>query len=59
MSLFMYVFSLFVVRKEVKKKEAEEKIKSTGKKRVQRIANMEGNSKLLYDLFVELKCFML
>jgi len=55
----MYVFSLFVVRKEVKKKEAEEKIKSTGKKRVQRIANMEGNSKLLYDLFVELKCFML
>jgi len=32
MSLFMPVFSLFVLRKEVKKKDAEEKIKSTGKK---------------------------
>jgi len=28
----MSVFSLFVVRKEVKKKDAEEKIKSMGKK---------------------------
>jgi len=33
-------FSLFVVRKEVEKKDAEEKkIKSTGKKRVQRHVN--------------------
>jgi len=32
MSLFLAVFSLFVVRKEVKKEDAEEKIKSTGKK---------------------------
>ena len=28
----MSVFSLFVVRKEVQKQDAEEKIKSTGKK---------------------------
>ena len=41
MSLFMSVFSLFVVSKEVKKKDAVEKIRS---KRVQRNANMEGNS---------------
>jgi len=32
-------FHLFVVRKEVKEKDAEEKIKGTGKKRVQRNAN--------------------
>ena len=41
MSFFMYGFSLFIVSKEVKKKDAVEKIKS---KRVQRNAKMEGNS---------------
>jgi len=35
----MSVFHLFVVRKEFKKKDAEEKIKSAGKKRVERNAN--------------------
>jgi len=39
MSLFMSVFSLSVVRKEVKKKDAEEKTLKVWVKRVQRHAN--------------------
>jgi len=42
----MSVFHLFVVRKEVKKKDAEEKIKSTGEKKEYSETQMEGNSRL-------------
>jgi len=42
----MSVFHLFVVRQEVKKKDAEEKIKSTGKKKEYSETQMEGNSRL-------------
>jgi len=45
MSLFMSVFSLFVVRKEVKKEDAEEKNRSTVKKKYSE-TQMKGNSKL-------------
>jgi len=46
MSLFMSVLHLFVVRKEVKKKDAEEKSKSTGKKEYSE-TQVEGNSSKL------------
>jgi len=44
--VIVYVCFFFVVRKEVKKEETEEKIKSTGKKKEYSETQMEGNSKL-------------
>jgi len=41
----MFMCFFFVVRKEVKKEDAEEKIKSTGKKKEYSETQMEGNSK--------------